>query len=90
MIAIVLITILFDILLIYHTKYQLVKEQKILSFIPLRLFSLLLVSYASAALMLWIFGVIGYEITNPFGILKLVIFVGVFANIGAGTADLLK
>ena len=33
LIAIVLITLVFDILLIYHTKYQLVKEQKILSFI---------------------------------------------------------
>ena len=88
--AILLITLVFDILLIYHTKYQLVKEQKILSFIPLRLFSLLLVSYTTAALMLLIFGVIGYEITSPLGILKLVIFVGLFANIGAGTADLLK
>ncbi len=88
--AIIAITLIFDILLIYHTKYQLVKEQKILSFIPLRLLSLLIVSYTSAALMLWIFGVIGYEITEPFGILKLVIFVGLFANIGAGTADMLK
>lgn len=90
LIAIILITLLFDVLLIYHTKYQLVKEQKILPFIPLRLFSLLVVSYASAALMLWIFGVIGYEVTAPFGVLKLVVFVGLFANIGAGTADLLK
>jgi len=90
LIAIVFITLLFDMLLIYHTKYQLVKEQKILSFIPLRLFSLLIVSYLSAALMLWIFGVIGYEITAPFGVLKLIVFVGLFANIGAGTADLLK
>ncbi len=88
--AIIIITLVFDILLIYHTKYQLVKEQKILSFIPLRLASLLIVSYTSAALMLLIFGVIGYEITSPFGILKLVILVGLFANIGAGTADLLK
>jgi len=88
--AILALTLVFDILLIYHTKYQLVKEQKILSFIPLRLVSLLLVSYTTAALMLLIFGVIGYEITEPFGILKLVIFVGLFANIGAGTADLLK
>ncbi len=88
--AILALTLVFDILLIYHTKYQLVKEQKVLSFIPLRLLSLLLVSYISAAMMLLIFGVIGYEITEPFGILKLVILVGLFANIGAGTADLLK
>jgi uncharacterized membrane protein len=88
--SIVLITLLFDILLIYFTKFQLVKEQKILAFVPLRLFSLLIVSYASAALMLWVFGVIGNQVTGTIGILKLVIFVGLFANIGAGTADLLK
>ena len=88
--AIVFITLLFNVLLIYYTKYQVVKKQKILSFIPLRLFSQLLVSYVSAALMLWVFGVIGSEVTTPIGILKLVIFVGLFANIGSGTADMLK
>ena len=89
-IAIVAITILFNVLLIYYTRYQVVKEQKILSFIPLRLFSQLIVSYASAATMLFIFGVIGNEITGTLAILKIVIFVGLFANIGAGTADMLK
>ncbi len=88
--AIVFITLLFNVLLIYYTKYQVVKKQKILSFIPIRLFSQLLASYASAALMLWVFGVIGNEVTAPIGILKLVIFVGLFANIGSGTADMLK
>ena len=88
--AIVIITLTFNILLIYFTKYQAVKEEKILSFIPLRLFSQLVVAYASAATMLWVFGVIGNEVTTPFGIAKLILFVGLFANIGAGTADLLK
>jgi len=84
------ITLLFNILLIYYTKYQIVKEQKVLSFIPLRLLSLMLVSYISAATLLWVFGVIGNEVTATVGIVKLIIFVGMFANIGAGTADLLK
>jgi uncharacterized membrane protein len=89
-VTIIAVTLLFNILLIYYTKYQIVKEQKVLSFIPLRLFSQLLVSYISAASMLWVFGVIGNEVTGPIGIVKLIIFVGLFANIGAGTADLLK
>ena len=88
--TIIMITLAFNILLIYYTKYQIVKEQKILSFIPLRLFSQLLVSYASAALILWVFGVIGNEVSAQIEVIKLVIFVGLFANIGAGTADLLK
>jgi len=88
--TIVGITLVFNILLIYHTKYQIVKEQKILSFIPLRLFSQLVVSYISAAVMLYVFGVIGGQVSDGFGILKLIIFVGLFANIGAGTADMLK
>ena len=84
------IALLFDILLIYFTKYQVVKEEKILSFIPTRLFSLVLVSYVTAAIMLCVFGVIGNEVTDLSWALRLVIFVGLFANIGAGTADILK
>ena len=89
-VLIVVITLVFNILLIYYTKYQIVKEQKILSFIPLRLFSQLVVSYLSALTMLYVFGVIGGQVTGSLEILKLVILVGLFANIGAGTADLLK
>ncbi len=84
------LTLLFDILLIYYTKYQVVKNEKIISFIPIRLFSLVVVSYVGAFLMLYIFGVIGNEITNPVWAFKLVVFVGLFSNIGAGAADMLK
>ncbi len=89
-IAILAVTLVFNILLIYYTKYQIVKEQKILSFVPVRLLSQLIVSYVSAATMLYIFGIIGGQVSEPLEVLKLIIFVGLFANIGAGTADLLK
>ncbi len=88
--TIILITIVFNILLIYYTKYQIVKKEKILSFLPLRISSQLAVAYISAALILWVFGVIGGQVIEPFAIAKLIIFVGLFANIGAGTADMLK
>jgi uncharacterized membrane protein len=43
-----LITLGFDILLIYFTKYQNVEKESIFKFIPLRLLSLLIVSYLAA------------------------------------------
>lgn len=89
-VSIILITLTFNILLIYYTKYQIVKEQKIFLFVPLRIFSQMTVSYTSAAIMLFVFGVIGNQVTGTIEIIKLIIFVGLFANIGAGTADLLK
>jgi len=52
--------------------------------------SQLIVSYTSAFAILFVFGVIGGQVLGLFNIVKLVIFVGLFANIGAGTADLLK
>jgi len=84
------ITLLFDILLIYFTKYQHVEKESMLKFIPTRLFSLLVVSYIAAAFILYLFGVIGGQITTQLGIVKLIIFVGLFANIGAGAADMLR
>ena len=91
-IIIILITLTFDILLFYYTKYQKIKEvTKIGSItIPVRIISLLLVTYITSAIMLNVFGVIGGHINNDVWAVKLIILVGLFANIGAGTADLIK
>ncbi len=89
-IVILAITLTFDILLIYFTKYQEVESQKIFNIVPTRLLSLIIVSYSTAALILFIFGVIGGQVTSLGWALRLVLFVGLFANIGAGTADMLK
>ncbi|MBT4870268.1 MAG: DUF2391 family protein [Candidatus Diapherotrites archaeon] len=90
LILIVLVTLVFDILLIYYTKYQKVEKQNILNFIPLRLVSLLIVSYLAAGLILYLFGVIGGQVDSALWAGKLILFVGLFANIGAGAADILK
>jgi uncharacterized membrane protein len=90
LVVMLFITLLFNVLLIYYTKYQIVGKEKIIGIIPTRLFSQILVSYTTAAIMLYILGVIGGQVTELFDIARLVIFVGLFANIGAGTADLLK
>jgi len=39
---------------------------------------------------LFLFGVIGGQVTSAYEIIKLILFVGLFANIGAGAADMLK
>lgn len=88
--TIVLLTLLFNILLIYYAKYQLVEQERILGIVPTRLFSQMIVSYSAAGIMLTILGVIGYEVVGWEPTLKLIVFVGLFSNIGAGAADLLK
>lgn len=88
--TIVLLTLLFNILLIYYAKYQVVEQERILGIIPTRLFSQMVVSYSAAGIMLTILGVIGYEVVGWEPTLKLIVFVGLFSNIGAGAADLLK
>ena len=87
---IVLITLAFDILLIYYTKYQSVEKENVFKFIPLRLVSLLGISYLAAMLILFLFGVIGGQVNSVIWASKLILFVGLFANIGAGAADILK
>jgi uncharacterized membrane protein len=84
------ITLIFDILLIYFTKYQAVEKENVLNFIPLRLISLLVISYLAAGLILFLFGVIGGQVNSTLWAGKLILFVGLFANIGAGAADILK
>tara|TARA_Y100000310_G_scaffold67568_1_gene62885 strand:- start:625 stop:1302 length:678 start_codon:yes stop_codon:yes gene_type:complete len=84
------ITLLFDILLIYYTAYRKEKEKKIINLIPARLFSMILISYLTATTILYVFGVIGIYITDLDWAIRLVIFVGLFANVGAGTADIIR
>jgi len=89
-ILIIGVTLLFDILLIYYTKYQSVEKENVLKFIPLRLVSLLVISYLTSGLILFLFGVIGGQVNSTLWAAKLILFVGLFANIGAGAADMLK
>lgn len=89
-ILIIFVTIIFDILLIYYTKYQAVEKESLFNLVPTRLLSLLLVSYLVATVILYLFGVIGGQINSLEPMLKLVIFIGLFSNIGAAAADMLR
>ncbi|MCH8329158.1 MAG: DUF2391 family protein [Nanoarchaeota archaeon] len=88
-IALIFLTILFDILLFYYTKYQKIEDKRIFMF-PIRIASLIAVTYITSAVVLTVFGVIGGQIQDPVWAMKLIVMVGLFANIGAGTADLIK
>jgi len=88
--SIVFITIIFDVLLFFYTKYQKIKQQKVANLVPLRILSLIVVTYLISTIMLTIFGVLGGQVTSVGWAVKLVILVGLFANIGAGAADLIR
>lgn len=89
LVFIVLITIVFDILLFHYTRYQATENRKIFD-ISKRIISIIIVTYVTSAIVLTVFGVIGGKILDPYWAMKLVVMVGLFANIGAGTADLIK
>jgi uncharacterized membrane protein len=76
-------------LLFHYTKYQKFEEKKFLEF-PKRIISLIVVTYVTSAIVLSVFGVIGGQIQDPSWAMRLIVMVGLFANIGAGTADLIK
>jgi len=88
-IFIIMITVMFDILLFYYTKYKRTEDKKFLE-LPKRIISLIIVTYVTSALVLSVFGVIGGQIQDGIWAMKLIVMVGLFANIGAGTADLIK
>jgi len=87
---IVALTIIFDILLLYHTKIKRMRSKTRVAGIPLRLLSLLFVTYVTSALILSLFGVLGGEVITTMWELKIIILVGLFANIGACTADMIR
>lgn len=86
---IIFLTIAFDVLLIYFTKFQNIDLTNLFSVFA-RIVSLIIISYTAAAFILYIFGVIGNQVTDFWWAVRLVVLVGLFANIGAGTADILK
>ena len=89
LVFIVVITIVFDILLFYYAKYQYTGSKNIFEFSK-RIMSLIIVTYVTSTVVLSVFGVIGGKIQDPSWAMRLIVMVGLFANIGAGTADLIK
>lgn len=86
--ALFFITIAFDILMFNYTKYQNYGNKRLMLF--MRISSLMVVTYVTSFIVLSVFGVIGGQIQDPIWAMKLIVMVGLFANIGASTADLIK
>jgi uncharacterized membrane protein len=86
--ALFFMTIVFDVLLFNYTKYQSYEKKKFS--LPLRIISLIAVTYVISGIVLSVFGVIGGQIHDSVWAMKLIVMVGLFANIGASTADLIK
>ena len=86
--AIIFMTVVFDILMFNYTKYQNYGNKRLMLF--MRISSLMVVTYVTSFIVLSVFGVIGGQIQDPIWAMKLIVMVGLFANIGASTADLIK
>ena len=86
--ALFFMTIAFDILLFNYTKYQNYGNKRLMLF--MRISSLMVVTYITSGIVLSVFGVIGNQIQDPIWAMKLIVMVGLFANIGASTADLIR
>jgi len=86
--ALFFMTIAFDILLFNYTKYQNYGNKRLMLF--MRISSLMVVTYVTSFIVLSVFGVIGGQIQDSLWAMKLIVMVGLFANIGASTADLIR
>jgi len=86
--AIIFMTVVFDVLMFNYTKYQNYGNKRLMLF--MRISSLMVVTYVTSFIVLSVFGVIGGQIQDSLWAMKLIVMVGLFANIGASTADLIK
>jgi len=86
--ALIFMTIAFDILMFNYTKYQNYGNKRLM--LLMRISSLMIVTYVTSFIVLSVFGVIGGQIQDTLWATKLIVMVGLFANIGASTADLIK
>ena len=88
---IILMTVAVTTLILYYTRFQkLAMEEVGDTPIPKRLLSLFIISYGVTASVLWMLGIIGVEIVDPYWSVKLIVLVGFFSSIGAAAADILK
>ena len=84
-----LFNFVFAFLLFKFAKFKSIDLKRI-GIMPLRIISLIFVAYSVTTIMLFVFGVLGGQITELLWGFKLVVLVGLFASIGAGTADLIR
>jgi uncharacterized membrane protein len=94
LIAITCLSIVLGIIMIYFTDYQRVADhEKFGHYVPLRIISLVCVSYGMVTIILFVLGVFEYGLSQGFGPmwrLKVVVLVGFFAMLGGAVADVIR
>ncbi|MBU7046302.1 MAG: DUF2391 family protein [Theionarchaea archaeon] len=94
MVVIVILSILLGAVMIYFTDYQKVADSKRFgSYIPVRIISLVCVSYCMVTVILFVLGVFDYGLTlgfEPIWRVKCVVLVGFFAILGGAVVDVIR
>jgi uncharacterized membrane protein len=89
-----LLSILLGIILIYFTDYQRVTDTREFGqYVPIRIISLVGVSYGMVTIILFVLGVFNYGSAlgfDPFWRIKVIILVGFFAILGGAVADVIR
>lgn len=94
LIGIVFLSIVLGVIMIYFTDYQRVADHKKFGqYVPIRIISLVCVSYSMVAVILFVLGVFEYGVAHgfdPVWRLKVVVLVGFFAVLGGAVADVIR
>ena len=92
--VIVVLSVMLGVIMIYFTDYQRVADhERFGTYVPIRIISLLCVSYGMVCVILFVLGVFKFGIHlgfDPLWKVKVVILVGFFANLGGAVADVIR
>ncbi|MBU7013971.1 MAG: DUF2391 family protein [Theionarchaea archaeon] len=88
------LSVVLGVILIYFTDYQKVADhERFGQYAPIRIVSLVCVSYGIVTIILFVLGVFNYQVVAEFGHLwrvKVVVLVGFFATLGGAIADVIR
>ncbi|KYK33495.1 MAG: hypothetical protein AYK19_13480 [Theionarchaea archaeon DG-70-1] len=94
LISIMILSVALGVIMIYFTDYQRVADhRKFGSYVPVRIISLVCVSYGMVTIILFVLGVFHYGTLlgfEPVWRMKVVVLVGFFAMLGGAVADVIR
>lgn len=94
LIAIMILSVVLGIILIYFTDYQRVADDRRFGqYVPVRIISLVCISYGMVTIILYVLGIFEYGMGHGFGSMwriKVVILVGFFGMLGGAVADVVR
>lgn len=94
LICIAVLSVILGVIMIYFTDYQRVADHRQFGqYVPMRIISLVAVSYGIVTVILFTLGVFDYGLSlrfEPVWRLKVVVLVGFFAILGGAVADVIR